>query len=716
MKAFRAASVIVSLCLLAPAWAEVRLFTVPSQVLNPINSSYEIFDDVAIDGGYIIVLTNNGSGKEAAFLYRRAINTGRFSFQRTLLAVDAPNAGGEVVMRGGIAAVRIGTRVTIFENSGGTYVQGHTAAPLTHPGGLAISGNSLLVGGDGCSYDAVVYQKGADGNWAITGRIDDHQGECHPEGLRVDLNNDYALVNVPHADHATAWRRNGTAMDWVPAGTLNLTSGANAGEFPFVLSRSTAVSPGDYVFNRSGSTWTQTGRALGVDFYNNSAIGSVQVVNRDGILVTQEALFADSDEVQTHLFQETTPGHFENLAITEGTAYSAHVDVSGHTLVVSGDGYNIRAFVGPPYFVLIYDLPEQVSAPTPIVDDFENGRTSDFTFTGGFFTLAKRGSNQVLAQTSPSGLSLAVANDSDWTKDQVVEADIASANNNPSNWIGLVARYVDANNFYYLSVRNDLTFGVYKRVNGIDTLLRQSPWRNTRPVTHVKFTVTASGTMESEINGDVLSDAVDATFTHGRAGVASFQTRADFDNIQLSGTRPVPLLFKEFNYHVNGQDFAQSGGHWQQMQDAQQNNTGFAQLDPKVYALAYIGVPIENQQVDATLRLDSFDSSVTSGWIGLLARYQDPQNFYYVAIRSKNQIQIRKVVNGVTTILAAAPFTAQPGVYHDFSFSVINDQLHLLVDGALVAAAHDGSFTSGQYGMGTYRATATWKSLSVTQP
>jgi len=87
-----------------------------------------------------------------------------------------------------------------------------------------------------------------------------------------------------------------------------------------------------------------------------------------------------------------------------------------------------------------------------------------------------------------------------------------------------------------------------------------------------------------------------------------------------------------------------------------------------------------------------------------------------VAIRSKNQIQIRKVVNGVTTILAAAPFTAQAGTDHDFTFSVINDQLHLLVDGVLVAAAHDDSFSSGQYGIGTYRATATWKSFVVSQP
>ncbi len=437
---------------------------------------------------------------------------------------------------------------------------------------------------------------------------------------------------------------------------------------------------------------------------------------RNGTLVSHYARSNETDDLTPYLFQETTPGHFENVAIAD-SFNSTRVAISGHTMIVSGASLTHGGIWGPPYGINIYDLPTQLSAPTPIADDFEDGRISDFSFSGGQFALARRGSNEVLAQTNPSGLALAVTNDSDDPKqDQVVEADIATANTNSGSWVGLVARYVDANNFYYLALKNDLTFSAYKRVNGVDTLLRQSTWRSTGTVTHVKFIVTGNGALNSYINGDGLSLTDDTTFRQGRAGLATFQTRADFDNVFVAGTQPVSLLYKEFDYHPGGRDFTEEGGNWQQLKDAQQNDVGFAQTDPTVYALAHIGVPIENQQVDATLRVDSFDSSVTSGWVALLARYQDPNNYYYVAIRSKNQIQVRKVVNGVTTILAAAPFTAQPGVYHAFSFSVINDQLHLLVDGVLVAAAHDDSFTSGQYGIGTYRATATWRTLAVSQP
>lgn len=719
MKALRAASVIVSLCLLVPAWAEVRVLSA-SQILRTPNAVSDYVDDVAIDGGYIIALEHSPGGQQTALLYRRSISTGQFTLLGSLLQTPAPFAGGEVVMKNGIAAVRIGTNVTIFENSGGTYVSGHTAAPLHHPGGLAISGNSVLVGGDGCSYQAVVYQKGADGNWGITGRLDGRQGACHAEGVHVDLNYDYALVTEPHAAQATAWRRNGTAVNWVFAGTLDLPFGTDAGDFPFVLERSTAVSPGDYLFRRSGSNWTPTGRAMGVDFYNNTGVGGIQVVDRDGFLVTNEAIPESSggpDDLETHVFQETTPGHFENVAIIPDTVHSARFDVSGHTLIVSTDTINNGGIRDVPYIIQVYDLPAQLAAPTPIVDDFEDGRASDFTFSGGQFALARRGSNEVLAQGSASGLALALANDSDWTKDQIVEADITGANSNSDSWVGLVARYIDANNFYYLAVRDDLTYRVYKRLNGTDTQLLQGNWVRKQPVTHVRFIANADGNLVATIDDFATSGAKDTAFTHGRAGLATFQTRADFDEVHMAGTYPVTLLDKGFDSPTMfGLDFTEDGGHWQLQKDAQQNNAGFAQLDPTAYALAHIGVPVENQEVDAVVRLDSFDSSTTSGWLGMLARYQDPRNYYYVAIRSKNQVQIRKVVNGVTTVLAAAAFTAQPGLYHDYRFSLINDQLHLLVDGALVAGAHDDSFTSGQYGMGTYRATATWKLLLVSQP
>jgi len=113
---------------------------------------------------------------------------------------------------------------------------------------------------------------------------------------------------------------------------------------------------------------------------------------------------------------------------------------------------------------------------------------------------------------------------------------------------------------------------------------------------------------------------------------------------------------------------------------------------------------------------DAFAASQQGAWFGLLARYVDERNHYYVTVRSTGQVQIRKIVNGVITVLGTANFTAVPGRYYDVRFLVINDQLQLFVDRALVASAHDGDIATGQYGLATYRAAARWESISVRQP
>ncbi len=84
------------------------------------------------------------------------------------------------------------------------------------------------------------------------------------------------------------------------------------------------------------------------------------------------------------------------------------------------------------------------------------------------FALATRGSDDVLAQSSSNGLAIAVLSDSDWTDDQRVEADITPTFSGTGSWVGLVARYVDADNYYYVAIRDNQTYGIYKRVNGVD--------------------------------------------------------------------------------------------------------------------------------------------------------------------------------------------------------------------------------------------------------
>ena len=721
MKVFRAgvftlASLAMSFAFSAPAEADIRSIDPVQTLARPTTQTYTTWGwDVAVDGGYIIVLAGYDGGQQA-LLYRRNNSNGQWVFRRALVTRAGPFVRSSVAMRNGIAAVQFGDQISLFELSGGDYVLQTSAAPIRHHGGTAISGRSVIIGGNNCDYDAVIYQKGSSGSWAITGRIDDNQGECLSpwDNYAVELHYDYALLRVPYGQGGFAWRRNGTAVDWVPAGTLPFLPNEGATvDGGYVLQGTTAVAPSGVVWRRSGtSTWTRQSELTSVDSENGSGI-TFDVVYRDGVLIaSQSGRYLSAEGV----YVEASPGRFEHVGTLRTYRRAVRFDVSGRTVVASQSDFQGQ----PNHEVQVLTLPTQLRAPAPLVNDFEDRNISDFTFSGGQFGLATRGTDDVLVQSASTGLAIGVMNDSDWTDMQRVEVDVTPTYGT-GGWVGLVARYVDAENYYYVRIRDDRTYGIYKRVNGVDTLLHDDYFYNQPPPTfRATFDVTANR-ITATFSFQTGVTIFDNSLTHGRGGVATFMARADFDDVHIGGTERYSLFERYWGFagsdHVIGLDV--SSGDWAVLDDNDPENaslTGLWQRDTSGSAVAVIGVPVPNQEINARMKLTSYAASQQGAWFGLLARYVDARNHYYVTVRSTGQIQIRKVVNGVITVLATSNFTAVPNQYYEVKFLAINDQLHLYVDNALVANAHDRDLTSGRYGIATYRAAANWDSFWVLQP
>jgi len=704
----------------APAQADVRMLR-PTQTLpKPANSPFEHFGvGLAIDGPNIIVLaideyTGTNSHTYAALLYRRSSSTGKWVYRRTLLSVNGAFARNDVRMKNGIAAVNFGGQVSLFEYSGGDYVPARVAAPIRQPGGIAISGDSVIIGGDGCDYDAVVYQKGTDNTWRITGQLDDNTGtDCDAWGTEVTLNFDYALVRPHYGGVATAWRRNGTALDWVPAGTLNLPPDTPQSVAPYTLQGATAVANSGHVFRRSGSsTWIPQGQTISVDHDNSFGI-TFEAVYRDGVLVNSES----GRYVPTlRAYLETSPGQFDHVATLQTPDIPWLHDISGRTVAaVSRDAQATR------WDVEIFTLPTQLRVPPPIINDFEDRNASDLTFNSGQFALATRGSDDVLAQNSGSALAIALVNDTDWTDYQRIEAEITPTFGTGDSWAGLVARYVDENNYYFAVIRAGSAYGIYKRVNGVNTLLREGTFQAVSPS---RFALTVDGNNIFLSTGDrneFFPAGSDNSLTHGRAGLITWQARADFDDMHVAAAEEYGLFFREYGFGSSDNDSGldELSGTWDviEVSDGEESYLdGLAQWDSSGSAVAIIGTPVPNQELNARMRLDAFAASQQGAWFGLLARYVDERNHYYVTVRSTGQVQIRKVVDGVVSVLATASFSAMRGQYYDVRFLVINDQLQLYVDQRLVATAHDHDIAQGKYGLATYRAAARWESFAVLQP
>ena len=90
------------------------------------------------------------------------------------------------------------------------------------------------------------------------------------------------------------------------------------------------------------------------------------------------------------------------------------------------------------------------------------------------------------------------------------------------------------------------------------------------------------------------------------------------------------------------------------------NTMVFQQLMVEGNSRALNGAPAADQIISADIRPTAFHASGT-GWVGLMARYQDDRNYYYVLLRSNGKVALRKVLDGRLTLFEEVPLTVTPG-------------------------------------------------------
>lgn len=705
------AYVIASLMLTPAALARTHTVHLTQYLLSP-NPEYTFFGHtVAIDGGSIIALADREGGR-VALLYRRAAD-GRWSFQRTLLDVTAPpeqlRAGLE--MKNGIAVIQLvaGT-MTVWESVPNDWVQGRFAAVPPLAGGFAISGSRIIGGRNGCNYDALIYEKAVDGAWTIAGQISGAVGECNDHGAQVELNYDYALVRNPN-NEVRVYRKNGAALQWPQVSSFVLPAATGQTFGPMALQKTVAVSPGSAIFRRTAGVWNYQGQLQPID-YGNGTGHAGQVEYRDGVLLTTEGWSELHQYTKVYAYVENASGGFDHVAILQTPGFTQDMALSGNTVVVGTED------VGEP-FLSVFTLPTPLVAPRAITNDFNARDVSGFQQTAGSqFALAGNIYNYLYRQSSTSGESFAVLTGSDWRDYQSIEADITpTAFDGADRYVGLAVRYVDAANNYFVTWRSSGVLALKREFNGEIITLAETPMPLALNVKHrLRLSIDEDDNLTVAIDGVLELIAHDSQIARGRAALLTYRARADFDNVYASATPPVNLNYNDwvFYWYGFGRPFTEIGGNWEIT--GQNDPEGLSQTTTTALALAFNGVGVvDDQSITANIRLDSF-ATQTGAWFGLLARYVDERNHYFLSIRSSNVLQIRKQVNGVTTVLKSVAYTAAPGAMHEYTFSVLGNELHAFVDGQLVATALDDALPRGKYGMGTYRAAATWQDYLATQP
>ena len=720
---------LIACALVASASSAARPLVIQqSQTLTPPpGSGYYFFGlEVAIDGDWAIITAATPSPTPSspnqthdALLYHYV--NGEWSLDRVLIRRQSTSYSDyvgfrAVAMNNGVAV--IGANPTrAFKRSGNTWTE--ISHPFTAPpgaldhvnGDLEWDGNTLLAVQPQCTqqrpWGALISTLSANGSWSPIERLSSGDTNCELDPVNWGISGNTVVAGTYTYDYEVSpdkyfvFRRSGTT--WAPALTISSGNGE-------------ADVRGDEFFYSSNS-----GRSTLV--YRNddtqTVVDNLRTVSASydygfytyGYTHTDEVMVQDRD-----IFQKDAAGKYQHVAALVPEGAFAMVDdakIDGRRLITQAWG----DYTSSNGAVLIFDLPATYTPSDVVATGFANG-SSQFTAQLGTFAVATENGNQVYRQSSLTGDYRALVGDNDWTE-QAISADIEpTAFSGNDRWFGLAVRYLDASNYYYVTLRSSNVVALKMKRNGVTTTLAQKAL----PVVagrsyHVSLKVEATRISVS-IDGQPFIYWYDSQpIPHGNAALIGYRTAVDHDNVVAAevGTRPIfdsqlTNCYGSLNnspvWSVNGQ------GSWTCASDTGLNVVQQASLVGD--SRAVVGTPTDDQIVTTRARLTGVNGQ--DRWFGVAARYVDQSNYYFLTVRSSNTVSLRKLVNGVITVLGTVTLPVTPNTWYDLRLDAVGNELRAFVNGTQVLQATDSSHAIGQGGILTYKATAEYANYFSWQP
>jgi hypothetical protein len=367
-----------------------------------------------------------------------------------------------------------------------------------------------------------------------------------------------------------------------------------------------------------------------------------------------------------------------------------------------------RAIIGSHLFEIPSSLPQRSIAQ----EDLEDGVANNWQpLAAANFSVVPGNGTNVYRQLSVTGDAGAMRSGIDWNT-VAIQADMTPLSwSGADRWAGLMVRYVDASNFYYMTLRSGNSVQIKRMVNGqFSTLTSASLPVELNRTYRLRFEAFGKK-LRGYVDGQLLLETEDSTHTHGTAGIMMYKAQADFDNLLVS---PNPLLtLREGELHGSAiEGYPQSDGAWAFHSDDRMLHQSSVTGDARYPIPSTIGDQIIEVDAQAT------QFSGNDRWFGVMARYRDESNYYYLSLRSSNSVSLRKLANGAITVLDTAPVTVTTGTRYKLRLEVVGNKLRGFVDDHLVVEATDTGtpLPAGGYGMVTYKAAATYGSFLATQP
>ncbi len=145
----------------------------------------------------------------------------------------------------------------------------------------------------------------------------------------------------------------------------------------------------------------------------------------------------------------------------------------------------------------------------------------------------------------------------------------------------------------------------------------------------------------------------------------------------------------------NADGWVADGGSWS-MTTAANGSLVYRQSDDTQISTRSVltGTNWTDQLVEADANLISFTG--TNRFMGVVARYRDPANYYYFILRTNHTWELKRLVDNVSLTLATGAVTVNTATWYTLSLEVIGSTLKAYLNGVLLGTATDTSHPSGR--------------------
>jgi len=716
---------------------------------------------VAMDLNYALVLAERAIEEEpyweaAALLYRQE---GQYYVYQGQLgpteAIDEWTVPG-IAMKDGVAMVVL-KKARVFQQVGTTAVWNEE--PVEVPLAYAIQGEDIevhaqhiLISRIGSRNQTLMLRK-SEGTWYATAQFTGNHnsgGDTYPVPYinldvtagRATVFNEFEYILEEEPAFAAVYRRVSTTTSWteltriygnqdtvfgpeiaMTGQYIAITGSRQRGTSLFYADPASAgatyalspygLQPVDSYLQRSYDAGTTLERAGGFFLQRNwSPDRQAYVFN--GFYFTKDP---DNVDAEGNVGPDPARSFTQmyTLQTKNGASLGDHVDAHNSRIIVSG-----RSGTSGDNTIRVYNLDGFLTQYPVQVHDFESASSVSQwqPSAGSAFTRAQVGHTWVYRQSSTAGNPASVLPPPlvGPKNNQSIQSEVTLRGFTGANaWLGLLTRYRDASNYYYVTLRASGSVEVKRMVNGVFTTLASAP-ASVVVGRKYRLRLESIGTTHRVYLDDrLVLTARDASLTNGYVGIIMNRAAADYDNVTLSPS-PFTSIYAEDFADIDAADWTRQSGSWAA--------TGgvFQQTNLNGYGRAYTGALTDDQVVRARIRPRSF--ATPEGWVGLTARYLDDRNYLYVNMQGRGVISLWRRTNGAIQQLATRRFAVTPGTAYDVRLEVVAGTTRAFINDQLVLATNADpgpdnpqvDWSKGQVGLITHNATADFDDFLAYQP